>query len=192
MSKYSIDVKSIRTMSEKEIDNYIRKALPVINSKYRRMKKLGRASKFSEFVNDYNEISSMFHSDKLNLSAIKGATITQKKHFAYGINRLASISETPKQVKDEYDNNVKDKFEIMGLPSDIKEEEFIKYVKDNFSFVYEILGSDRVNELSNESENMEDFYHSGYKEYVDTLNKFYDEDEIENIISEWSIPNIGD
>lgn len=192
MSKYSIGVKAIRAMSEKEIDNYIREALPVVNSKYKRMKKIGRASKFSEFVNDYDEISSMFHSDRLKVSDVKNTSISRKKNFAYGINRLVSITETPKQVKNEYDTYVKDKFESMGLPADMTEDQFIKYVKNNFSLVYEIMGSERVNELAKEKEDSDDFYRSVYEEYIDTLNKFYDEDEIEQIISKWKIPDVGD
>lgn len=192
-SKYAVGVDAIRRMSDTDLDKYVKFGAKAVSQKYREFKKkLGKIAKFSEFVKDFEDVTEQIYGEKKLYisSSTKGLTKQQKQQVAYGINRLAHITETPKQAEKEYGENIKKVFigdeSIDDFLNQMDADEIIQLGRDNMSFITDILGSDRVRELAEEyGDDNVAFYSSCFAEVRAEI-KLYD--NAEDIFEEWMIP----
>lgn len=196
VSKYSIGTQRIRKMSEKQLDDYIKGGVKVVNLKYQKMKKgLGQKAIFSELINDYDEVVEQVYMgarDKLS-SSVKGLSKQQKQIVAEAINRVSSVDETLSQVKKEYKGNIEDYLFknptiTEKIINELTDEKIVKYGKSNIDFIRDILGSDNIKAIAEYyGEDNALFYNRLINDVSDEL-LYFDDDEKLELLNEWVTP----
>lgn len=195
-NKYQINPLKIRKMTEKQLDKYIQTGSKYINQKVKRTNKsLGDRAIFSELIDDYKDtINQVFMGTRTTLpQGTKKYTKQQKQQIAYAINRLANVTETVRDVKKEYKENIlsnlfKDSKTTEKILKSVDTEKLLKMGRDNIDFIRDILGSDRVNETANDygDDNIE-----FYTELIQDTSKgleLFDPKEKEKQVVKWVIP----
>lgn len=190
-SKYAVGVQKLRQFSDEELREYVRKGAKAVNQKARDYRKAldEQEQNFSEFLTDYSEITEIIGGIK---GATKGKTRQELLQTAYAINRLSEITESPKQVREEMKVTIRDIFKeprVTKLILDkLLDKQIIQIGRDNIDFIRDILGSNRVNEVSKyHDEETAEFYKQLILEVSDELDK-YDETAKIKEVENWSFP----
>lgn len=159
-SKYAIDPLEIMQMTDAELKNYIRSASKGMGKKIKAFQAIpyGSASETLSYIANSGSTfltgASMF--------ATKGLTRAQLQAKAMGVNVVATLGESPEQFKkeadeyitqaiQEYDEEQRELVREMFL-NEANFEMLKDYVNVHMDSIYDLLGSDRVNELGFEYE----------------------------------------
>lgn len=197
VSKYAINPQDLLKFSDKELENYIKKSSKVINNKLKRINKTDYAV-FSELYSESQTVRRKINlSNDDNFGYLSGATKSKSRSeletTALQYNVLSHISETPKQIEREWEDNVKSIFKEPRFTKEFldkiydNKELLLKIITRNESFIRDILPSDTINKIMEESDNSEDAYYNLIMEVTETLDN-YDEKEKEKILEEWKNP----
>lgn len=159
-SKYAIDPLEIMQMTDKQLRDYIRAASKGMSKRIKAFQAIpyGSASETLSYIansgNTFRTGKSMFATAGLSRAALQAK--------AMGVNVIATLGETPASFKkeaDEYITNAINEYdaEQKALMQEmfLNEENFEllrDYVTQHMDSIYDLLGSDRVNELGFEHE----------------------------------------
>lgn len=159
-SKYAIDPLEIMQMTDKQLRDYIRAASKGMSKRIKAFQAIpyGSASETLSYIansgNTFRTGKSMFATSGLSRAALQAK--------AMGVNVIATLGETPASFKreaDEYITNAINEYdaEQKALMQEmfLNEENFEllrDYVTQHIDSIYDLLGSDRVNELGFEYE----------------------------------------
>lgn len=159
-SKYAIDPLEIMQMTDKQLRDYIRAASKGMSKRIKAFRAIpyGSASETLSYIansgNTFRTGKSMFATSGLSRAALQAK--------AMGVNVIATLGETPASFKreaDEYITNAINEYdaEQKALMQEmfLNEENFEllrDYVTQHIDSIYDLLGSDRVNELGFEYE----------------------------------------
>lgn len=179
-SKYAIDPLEIMRMTDAELKNYIRSASKGMGKKIKAFRAIpyGSASETLLYIDNSGSTfltgGSMF--------ATKGLTRIQLQAKAMGVNVVATLGETPEQFKKEADEYITRAIqEYEEEQRELVREMFLNeanfemlkdYVNVHMDSIYDLLGSDRVNELGFEYEDetqAPEFYVRILEEAMDEL-----------------------
>lgn len=194
-SKYALNPSDILKMTESELKDYIRGSTKVINDKLKKIKATGQ-SEFSETVYETEQVTKMLtgiESQKLSAS-VRGKNKNELQRQALLYNKLANISETPSQLKEEYDRNINNIFKTPRytrkfLESERKNRKFLaKLVNKNIDFIYTILPSDIIRKNMESAIDTEEKYYQLLIQASDTLDEFETEEK-EQILEKWKVPD---
>lgn len=177
-SKYSVDPLELMQMTNDQLRDYIRAASKGMSKRIKAFKAIpyGSASETLSYIensgNTFRTGGSMF--------ATKGLSRTELQAKAMGVNVLATLGETPTSFKkaadeyitsaiEEYDEEQREIMQEMFL-NESNFEMLREYVNVHMDSIYDLLGSDRVNELGMEYEDEErspEFYVKLLEETMD-------------------------
>lgn len=159
-SKYAIDPLELMQMTDKQLRDYIRAASKGMSKRIKAFQAIpyGSASETLSYIansgNTFRTGKSMFATAGLSRAALQAK--------AMGVNVIATLGETPASFKkeaDEYITNAINEYdaEQKALMQEmfLNEENFEllrDYVTQHMDSIYDLLGSDRVNELGFEYE----------------------------------------
>ena len=159
-SKYAIDPLEIMQMTDQQLRDYIRAASKGMSKRIKAFQAIpyGSASETLSYIansgNTFRTGKSMFATSGLSRAALQAK--------AMGVNVIATLGETPASFKreaDEYITNAINEYdaEQKALMREmfLNEENFEllrDYVTQHMDSIYDLLGSDRVNELGFEYE----------------------------------------
>lgn len=185
-------------LSDKDLETYIKQTVPKVN---RRFKKLSgnKWRLFSEFYNDFKEISGMSETTKSgNFSAkTKRKTRSELLQQARNLFRVNVITESERDVEEEVERNITDIFKEPRFTADTlsklqeNQEVIVQMAQDNWDLIYEILGSDRINSLGQiYGKNSDGFYNAVIQETSDELD-VRDEQEKQEILNYWKTPELS-
>ena len=184
-SKYAVGVQTLRQFTDEEIREYVRKGAKSVNQKARDYRKAldNQEQNFSEFLTDYQELSEMLGGIR---GATKGKTRQELLQTAYTINRLSEIAESPKQVKEQMQVNIRDIFKEPRVTelilNKLLDEQIIQIARENIDFITNTLGSSRINELSKyHDEETGVFYKQLILEVSDELDKYDEKAKIQEL-----------
>lgn len=198
-SKYAVGIQQIRKMTKSELEKYVRLGGQTLSKKYYNFRKqLGKKAVFSEFVQDFEELTSQVYGEKRkSFRFSKNAKKQDLQQIAYAINRLAHISETPKQVEAEIESEdlLKMLFESPEKTAEIlgqlDPEDIVKIGRENDEFIRNTIGSNGIKEIVDEMEDPSDaveYYKKALQKVSDELD-LYDPTEKEEALEEWVIPD---
>lgn len=158
-SKYELSPSDVEKMGETELKEYLRSGYKVLQSKFKRISQSEFAD-FSEFIHEYETLKKRYNS----IGASSKLSISKLKRKVKEISRLFTITETPKQLKEEGTRNIKNFFkeprytkafiEAIGRNQKILAD----LVNKNDSFIHEIMPSDEINEIFNNDKTEEEQY----------------------------------
>lgn len=156
-SKYAIDPIALMKMTDSELRSYIRSASKVFDKRIKAFQVIpyGKASETLSYI---ESSGNTFKSGK-SMFATKGLTRSELQAKAMGVNVIATLNETPAQFVKDAEDEIKDVIYDYS-PDDEEAIEDMFYNPDNFEklrdfinvhidSIYDLLGSDRVNEFAN-------------------------------------------
>lgn len=159
-SKYAIDPLEIMQMTDKQLRDYIRAASKGMSKRIKAFQAIPYASA-SETLSYIANSGNTFRTGK-SMFATAGLSRAALQAKAMGVNVIATLGETPASFKreaDEYITNAINEYdaEQKALMQEmfLNEENFEllrEYVTQHMDSIYDLLGSDRVNELGFEYE----------------------------------------
>ena len=157
-SKYEIDPIALMKMTDAELRAYIRSASKTFSKRIKAFQAIpyGSASETLSYIESSGGI--LKSGGKVSFGT-KGLSRQQLVAKAMGVNVLANINETPSQFMKDVDEEIKD----IVSNYDPENEEAIhdmfynpdnfeklrEYVNVHIDSIYDLLGSDRVNEFAN-------------------------------------------
>lgn len=173
-SKYAIDPIALMKMTDSELRSYIRSASKVFDKRIKAFQVIpyGKASETLSYI---ESSGNTFKSGK-SMFATKGLTRSELQAKAMGVNVIATLNETPAQFVKDAEDEIKDVIYDYS-PDDEEAIEDMFYNPDNFEklrdfinvhidSIYDLLGSDRVNEFANTYEDDTAFYAELLKETI--------------------------
>lgn len=174
-SKYAIDPIALMKMTDSELRSYIRNASKVFDKRIKAFQSIpyGKASETLSYI---ESSGNAFKSGK-SMFATKGLTRSELQAKAMGVNVIATLNETPAQFVKDVEEEIKDVIYDYS-PEDEEAIEDMFYNPDNFEklrdfvnvhidSIYDLLGSDRVNEFANTYEDDDaSFYAELLKETI--------------------------
>lgn len=159
-SKYAIDPLELMQMTDKQLRDYIRSASKGMSKRIKAFQAIPYGSA-SETLSYISNSGNAFRTGK-SMFATAGLSRAELQAKAMGVNVIATLGETPASFKreaDEYITNAINEYdaEQKALMQEmfLNEENFEllrDYVTQHMDSIYDLLGSDRVNELGFEYE----------------------------------------
>lgn len=159
-SKYAVDPLELMQMTDKQLRDYIRAASKGMSKRIKAFQAIPYGSA-SETLSYIANSGNAFRTGK-SMFATAGLSRAELQAKAMGVNVIATLGETPASFKreaDEYITNAINEYdaEQKALMQEmfLNEENFEllrDYVTQHMDSIYDLLGSDRVNELGFEYE----------------------------------------
>lgn len=159
-SKYAVDPLELMQMTDSELKNYIRSASKGLSKKIKAFQAIPYGSA-SETLSYIANSGNAFRAGK-SMFATAGLTRAQLQAKAMGVNVIQTLGETPASFKQAADQYITEAIEAYTKEQQaLIEEMFLNkenfellrdYVYTHMDSIYDLLGSDRVNELGLEYE----------------------------------------
>lgn len=185
-SKYIKPPSEIFSMTVDELKSYLRSGWKSISTKIRRTKQSEFAD-FSELLNEFETLENRWGGKFTGAS--KGLNKHSLQRKALDLASLFNITETPAQLKNEGERNIKNFFKEPRYTKQFIEhlhrnqKMLSKLVNQNDSFIREIVPSDQISEIFNSDKSEEEQYRDMLLTVSEHLD-LRDNEEKEKLINE--------